>query len=1242
MLKDLLFHSAGSIIRVGTSRPLQPEDAPSLPKFLEPRNAPEAFAGIDASHPWRFIFGVFRATGTPARRIGLLVATKVLLAALSPLILHRLLELLPNVSDAHFALTWQALPLAAFATALSLGLLGMVGAIVQQHIYFTMLRGYATVVNGINNRVMHLTLRLRRSARSMMQTGDLVNHLSSDTDAMAEAMFFIPEFMNSALQTIVVICLLWHYLGLATLVSLAMLLIISPLTIVTARRFRKLDHEIMELRDTRVTLMSQILQGIRVVKYHAWESSVSGEVAQLRKQEIGTRIRIVKTDALSNVIFVSASTLVGFAGFYTYTLLGGTLTAPLIFACLALFTMLEEPFGMISHLLANLQHARVASTRLNAFFQASTREVESAPIDDAPHPVGLDVRGLTMRFPDSETPVLSNIDLSIPQGASVALIGSVGGGKSTLLRTLAGLHHAEHGSITHIGVPAGVRPRQGYVPQEAFIMNATIRENILFGEIADPNNLQRAITSCALTRDLGMMPSGLQRKIGERGVNLSGGQKQRISLARAVYYRPGIVFLDDPLSAVDVDTEEHLVDELLFGEWSTITRVVVTHRLRHLATFDIVVIVENGRVIASGSFDEIKHNPHMMRLLEAQTQAEVAHEATTKVAAQSTQQTLDGYADEPQQEVGRITEDEDRATGAVRLGVYLSYLRAMIGSSWRAPFILIALITTTVGLTLLPMAQMSWLGSWTDAHAYPGASTGFWSGLIGNTDVGAISTHAALVIYGLLGVLVLTACYGERLFWMYRAAKAGVLIHNKALSGVLSAPLRFFDSTPMGRILNRFARDVEGVDDHLSWNFEQSIRSLAQTLGALVLILTIIPVVVAVVVPVLALYYVLQRDYRKSAREAKRLESISRSGRYAHFKELVTGLDVVHGFGKEQFMLSTYYDILARYQRQYWCSIMLNRWFSTRVPLISGGVSLATCVIIVIVAWTGSIPTGIAGLVLTYALSFWGSLNWTVRSFSEVESRMTSVERLLTYASIEPEPPTTSTPVLSSTMQWPTQGAITVENLFVRYAPHLPHVLKGISFSIEPASTVGIIGRTGSGKSTLFQTLFRFVEPDGGRVMIDGVDITTIPLETLRKNIAIIPQDPTLFIGTIRANVDRFNTCTDEGVWDALRRVQLADVVRALPGQLNADVFEGGVNFSQGQRQLLCMARAILTRARIIVLDEATASVDVATDALIQQTIREELQDVTVLIIAHRLDTVSDADMIIELSEGIIAAITKR
>ncbi len=1199
-VRRLLFSQTAYLIRIGRVRAIDAADAPPLPAEFHPSNVPQRLLDVPLTKLWSFLLGTFLGTGNAARRLVTLAFVRIAFAVATPLLLHVVIDGIGNV------VPQGPLPLQLLTAAILLGSAGLAGAVATQHWYYNALASFSIIVNAVNTRVVHHVLRLRRSARSRMQTGDLVNHLSSDTDAVADSAFFLPELFYSIISVVAVVVMLFAFLGMAALASVATLVIIAPIMNAVARRYRRLDQRIMDIRDHRVTLMSQILHGIRVVKYHAWEPSVEREVQQARTEELRTRTSIVRTDAVSTVIFISTTTIIAFVGFGTYVLLGGTLTAPLIFASIALFAMLEEPFGMISHLLARLQHARVAVQRLHRFLEAPTRPDDvrrrSAPL----HPVGLDVQNLHVTYADAPAPAVAPCSLRIAAGSSVAIVGPVGAGKSTLLRTLLSIQVPQGGTVTPTGLQADERARTAWVPQEAFILNTSVRENIMFGAETDLE-LDDVLHDCALAHDVQRMQAGLDTEIGERGVNLSGGQKQRVALARAAWHQPGLVGLDDPLSAVDVDTEAHLVNNLLFGRWAGITRLVVTHRLAHLSRFDVVVFMQEGRIVCMGRPDEVADDERF-RVWSATSSTE-AHHTLTSTSLQPAA---------PAAETSRITDDEDREVGAVRMDMYKRYVRAMTGSHpVLAPMVALALLATAAGITVLPILQTRWLGSWSDAP-------------------GTTSALEAVAIYGAIGAVVLIGWLSERLLWLGRSIAAARHIHNRALRGVLAAPLRFFDSTPMGRILNRFARDMGNVDDELAWNFEQSFKSLSQTVGALVLILIVVPYVVVVLLPVLWLYYRLQLDYRRAAREAKRLESIARSPRYAHFKEMVTGLDVIHGFAREAFMTQGFVRILAEYQRAFYCSFMLNRWFSIRVPLISGTVGLATSVGVVVLAWYGAITPGMAGLVLTYALSFWMSLNWTVRAFSEVESRMTSVERLETYADLVPEREAVA-PYLSNDVLWPTAGRVEVQNLYVRYAEHLPNVLKGVSFTVEGGSTVGIIGRTGSGKSTLFQTLFRCVEPTGGSILIDGVDITHVPLARLRRAMAIIPQDPTLFIGTVRSNVDRFGECSDADVWQALRRVRLDDHVRTLPGELDAEVVESGANFSQGQRQLLCLARAILTKARIIVLDEATASVDVETDHVIQRTIRTEFAGITVLVIAHRLETIADADGVVELADGMVA-----
>ncbi|MBL7998847.1 MAG: ATP-binding cassette domain-containing protein [Candidatus Kapabacteria bacterium] len=1227
LFRKLIFSHVAPLIRLGSQRPLQAEDMPPLIQQLDPLDVEEQYRRLDSSTPYRYVWDAYWAAGEPARMGFITDTIRIPLSLCGPILMKQLLDALTQLNSVS--------PLADLGYALLLGSLlaciVVAEGITVQHYYYYALQTWSRIANGINMNVYRRTLRMTRDAQMTTQTGDLVNHIASDSDGVGEAAFFIPEIWNGILLCIAAIIMLFVFLGWAALAALAALILMAPITHITARAFTRYDTELWKHRDNRITLMSQILGGIRVIKYYVWERSIAAEVDDVRSKELSMYIELIRGEALSTMLFLSTTTVVAFAGFGTFVWFGGTLTPSVIFPTLLLFMQLEQPVSALPHFIRNLAHARVAAERLHGFF---SMPVYGNPTErsDSNAAACVQLQNTVVEYTRvsdegiSTLRALDGVTLTVEAGESVAIVGAVGAGKTTLLHALLGEVPLCSGTVC-IGEP-DTAVRLAYVAQEPYILNATVRDNILFGNAGEQveADIDSIIADCALAEDIHQLAAGLNTEIGERGVNISGGQKMRLTLARAAACRAKVVLLDDPLAAVDVNTETYLIGHLLFGRWSDCTRIVATHRLAHLHRFDRIVFMHEGKIETQGTYSDCLAESVRFRDFIAEHSHAEDIATQVEIAKQQVAALNDRESD------GRLVDEEDRAIGTIKAELFWNYVNGLAsqgGGRYAALRGYIALGLTCLFVVVLPIIQTGWLGWWSDSLK-AGTLPFDWMG----------GQFAALLLYGGIGVLVLGANYIERVVWMLRATNAGRLIHNQTLWAVLHAPMRFFDTTPMGRILNRFARDMQSVDDELAWNFESGIRSFALMLGTLVLIAVTAPIVMLIAIPVLAVYYRIQRDYRRSAREAKRLESIARSPRYAHYKETIGGLTTIRAYNKQDYFSELFIEKLRYYQQMFWGSVMLNRWFSSRAPLASGVIALTTILVLILMIRTGSMTAGFAAMVMTYAMTFWGNLNWCVRSFSEVESRMTAYERLRTYGSIASEPQTARSPVLDSHTVWIDSpqtdrplADITFSNVTARYAPQLPTVLRDVNFTIQHGMRVGIVGRTGSGKTTLFQTLFRFVEVEQGGIHIGGVDIACIPLQRLRAAMAVIPQDPTLFIGSIRSNLDRFNQYDDSAVWAALKRVAMDEAIRTLGG-LDAAVTENGYNFSQGQRQLLCLARAILTDAHIIVMDEATASVDVQTDALIQRTIREEFAGVTVLIIAHRLNSVADADMIIEMSGG--------
>lgn len=782
----------------------------------------------------------------------------------------------------------------------------------------------------------------------------------------------------------------------------------------------------------------------------------------------------------------------------------------------------------------------------------------------------------------------------------------------------------------------------GYCPQQAWIQNATLRENVLFGQPFDQQRYDEAIRVAALERDLTQLPDGDLTEIGEKGINLSGGQKQRVNLARAVYFGADTVLLDDPLSAVDAHVAQHLFDELILGALHGRTRLLVTHQLHFLPRVEYVVLLKDGEIAEQGTYQELMaQEGELARLVKAHVVTEeqqqsppaaaesksspsapaaptvdpnaaasasvTKKEKDTAAATTTTPASPTSAAGGPSKTKPLMTAEE-RATGGVSGEMYMYYFKAM-GSGW----VLILLFASVVFAQLARVAMDVWLAAWSSSKY-------------------DISTIAYRVVFALLGITQGAIVMGATSLGAKAGSDAALNLHDRSFSKVLRAPTSFFDTTPIGRVLNRFSKDQDVIDSMLPETMRGLLNMMLTAVSTLVLICAVSPWFTLALVPIVFLYYYTQQVYRPTSRELRRLDNLCRSPLFAHFSETLTGLPTIRAYKQQPLFIQTNLQRLNVSTQPYFLWNICQRWLWVRLDLCGGLIVFFSALVPVINR--SSTETGLAGLSISYAISITTTLMWMVRQTVEAEGQMNSVERCKFYAEqIQEEAPAEMPADQSLPPRWPERGLVQYRHVSMRYREELPLVLQELTADIQPQERIGIVGRTGAGKSSLVSLLFRVVEPAGGSIDIDGVTTSSLGLRTLRSRLAIIPQDPVLFSGTLRSNLDPFDHHSDTDVWAALQRAHLKETVTKMDKQLLSTVNEGGDNWSVGQRCQICLARALLRNASVLVMDEATASVDMETDAFIQDSLRQHFGG-TLITIAHRLNTIIDYDRVMVLDHG--------
>jgi ATP-binding cassette, subfamily C (CFTR/MRP), member 4 len=1070
------------------------------------------------------------------------------------------------------------------------------------------------------------TLRLSSTHQDKSaSSGSIINLATNDVERFLMAALFINYLFWAPLQSLAVLAVGIWLLGPAFAAGFALLLVVFiPLQIYLSKRFAHYRSKIAAITDRRVTLVSQAIYGARVMKMSGWEWQFLDRIQAIRKQEISLIEKANQLKSWNETLFFSANVVISITIFMTHIAVGGTLSPRNVFTVMTLVNIVQlEMTKHVSLAVMGVSECYVSIKRIESFLKfpelPNVRETQQLEynIDDkvAISMVNVDCYWNEDSSNNNETNVksstfsaLSNISLDFNHGELTCIIGTVGSSKSALLQALVGELNVSQGTLTRN------YSSLSYASQDPFLMDGTVRENIVMGEIFRPEWYDRVVNATGLSVDFKQFRNEDQTIVGDRGVQCSGGQRARIGLARAIYRDADVLVCDDPLSAVDAKVGRLIFSEALMGLAVSRGKCVIlsTHQHQYINEARCVLMVA-GKVQCVGSYTEcVGASDGKLTAHAPDSSVEnVAAHLPVKTMGVTSIVALDDKLDEKNETDDDVK--EQNVTGLVRTATFLSYARAM-GGVWKA-CLLILLFIITQGSVLITIAV---LGRWAERPAEDQRS---WDVL-------------GLVIG--LGVCVVVLALVRALISFRMTLRASQRLHDRMTKAVLRAKIEFFDTNPSGRILNRFSADVGSNDDLLPPTIFDFMMILFVVLGALITTVSVLPFTLIAFPPLIFYFLSVRRIFVTTTRELKRLEGLARSPIFAMMGESLSGIATIRANESTNYFKQKFQDAHDTHTRAFFGFMSSSRWVGFRMDSIMF-LFLSFAVFLAVLfhqqGWF-EVDASLLGLAISMLLQLAGIFQWCIRQSAEVVNQMVSVERVLGFSNLPSEAELESD--LDKTLgDWPKGGVMKVNNLNVRYRKALPLSLENVSFEIPSGARVGVVGRTGSGKSTLVQCIFRLLEAENGSIQLDDIDIASVGLHTLRTRLSVIPQVPVLFSGcTVRENLDPFTTHSDEEIQEALQDVHMLSVIEGLPFGIASMVSEGGSNFSVGQRQLLCLARAILRKSPFLILDEPTANVDRRTDQLLQEALQKSFHQATIVSVAHRLDTVIDYDYILVLGAG--------